>query len=90
MLIENGMNLILRFFVGLKAFLSQNESKSLAVLNVILPIIFATLWSYIYYVAESKNGHYGAPLSLMKKFDEKGEQNYGAVDLESSFIQKRD
>ena len=91
MQVENGMNLILRFFVGVKAFLSMDESKGLAVLNLALPIIFATFWTYISHIAEQKNGHYGAPLSLMKKLDSKdSNENFGAVDLESSFIQKRD
>jgi hypothetical protein len=67
------MNLILRFFVGVKAFLSQDESKGFAVFNLVLPIIFATFWTYISHIAESKNGHYGAPLSLMKKLENNNE-----------------
>jgi len=69
MIIENGMNLILRAMVGLKSFLSQQEEKSFAVINLVIPIIFATLWMYIRFIAESKDGHYGAPLALMKKFE---------------------
>ena len=69
MIVENGMNLILRTMVGLKSFLSQQEEKSFAVINLVIPIIFATFWMYIRFIAESKDGHYGAPLALMKKFE---------------------
>ena len=34
-----------------------------------IPIIFATFWMYVRFIAESKDGHYGAPLALMKKFE---------------------
>ena len=69
MIIENGMNLILRFMVGLKSFLSQEEEKSFALLNFTLPIVFVTCWMYVRQEAEIKDGHYGAPISLMKKFE---------------------
>ena len=55
--------------VGLKSFLSQNERKESALINLVIPIIFLTFWIYVRLIAESKDGHYGAPLALMKKFE---------------------
>ena len=65
MLIENGLNAILRLMVGLKTFLSSDQSKLAALLNFILPVIFGIIWLNIRVMAQSKNGFYGAPLARM-------------------------
>ena len=51
MLVENGLNGILRFMVGLKAFLSSDQSKINALINFILPVIFAIIWLNIRVIA---------------------------------------
>ena len=71
MLIENGLNGILRFFVGLKAFLSQDQQKIYALINFVLPVIFAIIWLNIRVISLSKNGFYGAPLSRMQEKSDK-------------------
>ena len=69
MLFENGFVSILRLFVGIKAFLSQDESKIGALFNFVLPVIFAIIWLNVRDIASEKNGFYGAPLSLMAKYE---------------------
>lgn len=70
MLFENGFVSILRLFVGIKAFLSQDESKIGALFNFVLPVIFAIIWLNVRDIASEKNGFYGAPLSLMAKYEQ--------------------
>lgn len=70
MLMENGLVMILRFFVGLKAFLSFDESKAAALFNFGLPVVFAIVWFNIKEISTEKNGFYGASLSLMTKYEE--------------------
>ena len=70
MIVENGLVTILRFFVGLKAFLSFDESKSAALFNFVLPVIFAIVWFNLRDISSEKNGFYGASLSLMTKYEE--------------------
>lgn len=69
MLVENGLNIVLRFFVGLKTVFNQEDGGITAFVNFVLPIIFFYSWIYVRYESSQKNGHYGAPISLMKKFE---------------------
>ena len=71
MLFENGLMTILQFFVGLKAFLSQDESRFGALINLVVPVIFGIIWLNMRDIASQKNGFYGAPLSLMAQYEEK-------------------
>ena len=70
MLVENGLNIVLRFFVGLKTFFDSESGGTTSFVNFVIPIIFFHCWLYVRYEASIKNGHYGAPISLLKKFDE--------------------
>ena len=70
MVFENGLMTILQFFVGVKAFLSQNESRAVALVNLILPVIFGIIWLNMRDIASQRNGFYGAPLSLMNQYED--------------------
>ena len=67
MLFENSINCILRFFVGVKQFLSSPNTVFLPMVNFAMPLIFAIFWSYVCYISQGKNGHYGAPISMLKE-----------------------
>ena len=67
MIFENSINCILRFFVGIKDFFtSQEQSKFVYIFEFAEPLIFATVWFYIWHISKTKNGHYGAPISILK------------------------
>jgi hypothetical protein len=67
MLTENILNLIIRFFVGLKFMLiSIDEKASIkSIVYMLIPILFASLWTFICCKALKKDGDYGAPPGLM-------------------------
>ena len=67
MMMENGLNAILRMMVGLKAFLSQDEQKVWALFNFVLPVTFGVIWLNIRVVVTAEKLFYGAPISSLKQ-----------------------
>jgi len=81
MLFENGIMIILRFFVGLKLVLSQGidhsvdawqrGSKALYLVNFAIPLFFIFAWAYIRIEIQNRSGScFGVPVSLVKKFEQ--------------------
>jgi len=61
MLIENVMNFVLRFLVGLKLLFNTRETLE----NFIIPLVFACFWLVIYVLSMKRDGEYGAPAGLL-------------------------
>jgi len=91
MLTENILNLIIRFFVGLKFMLiSIDEKASIkSIVYMLIPILFASLWTFICCKALKKDGDYGAPpgqmymqsqAELVKNKQKYMNESYGYLD----------
>lgn len=67
MLAENILNLIIRFFVGLKFMLVNMDEKTSikSLVYMLIPILFASLWAIVCCAARKKDGEYGAPPGMM-------------------------
>lgn len=65
MILENILNIILRFTVGLKLILVKLCFDQVLIKNIVIPIVFTLLWTVIGYMAYRKNGEYGAPPGLL-------------------------
>ena len=61
MMSENALNCTLKFAVGVKHIFLYKSFLT----NLILPVVFFTLWSIVYFISNSKNGEYGAPAGLL-------------------------
>ena len=62
MVSANLLNMLLRFFVGIKddLFIDHRALK-----NVLVPVIFAMLWIMVCILAYGKKGEYGAPPGML-------------------------
>lgn len=80
MIIENGIMIILRFFVGLKLVLSQaidhsmesgqRGSKCLQFISFTVPVVFIFSWAFIRLEAQSRSAsYYGVPISLVQQYE---------------------
>lgn len=75
MVIHNGIMIILRFLVGLKLVLSQDDKErgSFSFLQFIffaIPIGFVLAWTFVRVEAQGRSASaYGVPISLVKKYE---------------------
>ena len=75
MIIYNGMMIILRFFVGLKLVLSQDETERgglsfLFLLFFAIPIAFVLAWSFVRMEVTARSASsYGVPISIVKRYE---------------------
>jgi hypothetical protein len=87
MISENALNCTLKFAVGVKHIFLY---KSLLT-NMILPVVFFSIWTIIGFNANSKNGDYGAPpglLYMQQEDDISKRERYMQEQLEKSLSMK--
>ena len=65
MLIENILNFILKFIVGIKMIIDTLLNDKSRALNLVVPIIFGIAWAFVLKIAKRKNGDYDAPPGML-------------------------